>query len=543
MQTSALKVMARVNHAARKQWPLPPVIGHSGARAFSAAALPASYESWLRQMFPAYFTDTAGESIPFAAYHHDLWQWVWALRPGIAPSPLIAVWPRGGGKSTSVELACVAMGMFHLRRYALYISSRQEQADDHVGNNIASMFETINVDRLVGKYGSSRGWRHNRVRTMAGFTVDALGLDVAARGVKLEDARPDVLILDDLDEENDTERAILKKIRSLTRKLIPAGSGDLAVMGVQNLIHDQGIFSRLVDGRADFLSTRTVSGPYPAIHNLQVEGVGKEATIVSGDPLWLGLAVPRCQQMIRTMGYEAFMAECQHETVFLQGTMFGDLWQPGVHSVEPFLIPPQWGIRRSFDWGSSKPFSVGWWAHSDGATPAPDGRIYPKATRFRIMELYGWNGKPNEGLRLANTKMAERILDVERASPYAGRVQPGPADSAIFDVVNGTSVADEMGTMGLLWTPAQKGPGSRRQGWQVMRDQLEAATHWPMEGPGLFVFNTCRQFIRLVPIAPKDIVDPDDIHSDFEDHVLDEVRYECTMPFIWNAGRIKLQGY
>jgi hypothetical protein len=225
------------------------------------------------------------------------------------------------------------------------------------------------------------------------------------------------------------------------------------------------------------------------------------------------------------------------------GGYFDDLWRPEWHIVDPFPIPATWGIRRAFDWGSSDPFSVGWWAHSDGATPVPNGRIYPKNTRFRIMELYGWNGKPNEGVRFTTGEIARRIAELEAGSSYAGRIQPGPADTSIFDVVNGTSLADEMAGHGIGWTAAQKGRGSRRQGWQVMRQLLKASMQWPMEQPGLFVFATCRQFIRTVPVLPRDPMDPDDVDTDAEDHIADESRYECTMPFFWQAWRTPLKGY
>lgn len=203
----------------------------------------------------------------------------------------------------------------------------------------------------------------------------------------------------------------------------------------------------------------------------------------------------------------------------LAGGYFDDLWDPTTHVVEPFDVPHSWRIRRAFDWGSSKPFSVGWWAQSDGETPVTaQRRIYPKGTRFRVMELYGWNGKPNEGLRLTNTDIAKRIKAVEDESPYKGRIHPGPADSQVFDVVNGRSIAGEMETIGIRWQVAQKGPGSRRQGWQLMRQFLKAGRQWPMEEPGLFVFSTCRQFIRTVPVLPRDKMDADDVDSDAEDH-------------------------
>jgi len=34
-----------------------------------------------------------------------------------------------------------------------------------------------------------------------------------------------------------------------------------------------------------------------------------------------------------------------------------------------------------------------------------------------------------------------------------------------------------------------------------------------------FVFNTCRQFIRTVPVLPRDEIDMDDVDTAAEDHV------------------------
>lgn len=58
------------------------------------------------------------------------------------------------------------------------------------------------------------------------------------------------------------------------------------------------------------------------------------------------------------------------------------------HVIEPFEVPPQWRIYRSFDFGYARPFSVGWWAVDY------DNRLY------RILELYGCvPDEPNTGLR------------------------------------------------------------------------------------------------------------------------------------------------
>ena len=58
------------------------------------------------------------------------------------------------------------------------------------------------------------------------------------------------------------------------------------------------------------------------------------------------------------------------------GAFFGDVWSPDRNVIRPFAVPKGWHCFRSFDWGSSHPFSVGWWAIADG-TAAPDGVFYP----------------------------------------------------------------------------------------------------------------------------------------------------------------------
>lgn len=210
------------------------------------------------------------------------------------------------------------------------------------------------------------------------------------------------------------------------------------------------------------------------------------------------------------------------------GGMFDDVWEEGRHVLVPFAIPKSWRIDRAFDWGSSKPFSVGWWAESDGTEAImADGtkRTFPRGTLFRIAEWYGWNGRPNEGLKLSDAGIADGIVKHQTDLGIADRVRPGPADSSIFDETNGDSPAKIQERHKVRWEKADKSPGSRKRGWQLMRGRLMASKAPRMEEPGLFVFNTCRQFIRTFPVLPRSDKDPDDIDTDAEDHVADESRY------------------
>lgn len=294
---------------------------------------------WLTRVLPGYVGAT-GQELPdeaeelFAEHHLEFWRWLWAITPGIRPDPFIGVWPRGGAKSTSAEAACVGLGCRGRRNYGLYVCGTQAQADDHVGN-VASMLESAGVarwypgmsDRLVGKFGNAKGWRRNRVRTASGFTLDAIGLDTAARGAKLDEQRPDFIVIDDIDDPLDAPKTVAKKITTLTKGLIPAGSPDVGVLAIQNLIHRDGVFARFVDGRAKFLAKRRVSGPVPALigmrtqHEATAVGVGRDV-IIEGEPTWQGQSVETCQAQVDDWGLAAFRAEAQHDVAAREGALW-----------------------------------------------------------------------------------------------------------------------------------------------------------------------------------------------------------------------------
>ena len=103
------------------------------------------------------------------------------------------------------------------------------------------------------------------------------------------------------------------------------------------------------------------------------------------------------------------------------------------HVIEPFEIPSWWKIWRGFDFGYSKPFSVGWYA-ADG-----DGKVY------RIKEWYGCTKEPNTGLKLTPQEIAEGIREREENDPMLrGRQIIGVADPAIFEESRGESIAQMM---------------------------------------------------------------------------------------------------
>jgi hypothetical protein len=296
------------------------------------------WEPWLRTLFPTAVTHD------FAPHHRLYWDWLWAIELTTDPDPLVNIWSRGHAKSTNAELGAVALGSRRRRRYLLYVCRTQDQADDHV-QNIANKLESKAIaeyypgvaDRLVGKHGNSKGWRVNRLRCANGFTVDAVGLDTAARGVKLDDDRPDGIILDDIDNEHDTLETIAKNRRTITTGLIPAGTKNVMLLGAQNLIRRDGLFADLAgmevpddNGRPvkgpTFMQDRILSGPIPALIGMEYETTPEgKIRLTAGEPTWVGFDLDDCNVQVAKMGFSAFRSECQHEALDPAGGMFDHL--------------------------------------------------------------------------------------------------------------------------------------------------------------------------------------------------------------------------
>ena len=180
------------------------------------------------------------------------------------------------------------------------------------------------------------------------------------------------------------------------------------------------------------------------------------------------------------------------------------------HVIEPFTIPREWRIYRSYDFGYAKPFSCAWWAVDF------DGCIY------RILELYGCTENPNEGVRWTPEKQFAKIREIEDTHPWLkGRSISGVADPAIWDSSRGESVYETALRHRVYFSP---GDNRRIPGWMQMHYRMA----FDGEGyPQMYVFSGCRAFIRTIPELMFSDTEPEDLDTRQEDHVADECRYFC----------------
>lgn len=215
------------------------------------------------------------------------------------------------------------------------------------------------------------------------------------------------------------------------------------------------------------------------------------------------------------------------------GGALDDVWDVDIHIKPRFVIPKGWRIDRAMDWGSSHPFSVGWFAEANGEEVTfPNGWKFCPApgSLIQIAEWYGTEEiGTNKGLKLSAPDVAQGIIDREIELMSSGWIEtqpwPGPADNQIRDVRESDvdTIEKKMSKKGVRWVESDKSPGSRRNGLQLMRDRLEAAIRG--EGPALYFMRNCEASIETLPSLPRDEVKIDDVDTTAEDHAYDMVRY------------------
>ena len=238
--------------------------------------------------------------------------------------------------------------------------------------------------------------------------------------------------------------------------------------------------------------------------------------LLKRDPLY----VARLQQTGSAALVKAWL---EGDWNLVEGAFF-DRWSSR-NIVAPFEIPRFWTRFRSFDWGYAAPFSVGWWAVVSDDLATAEGVFLPRGALVRYREWYGSNGKAGEGLRMSAEEVARGI----KAREAGETVGFGVADPSIFREDVGPSIGARMRRAGVGFQPADN---TRLSGW----DQLRARIAGEDLGPMLVVFDTCRDFIRTVPVLQHDPTRLEDLAPHAEDHIADEARYAClSRPLIARA--------
>lgn len=185
------------------------------------------------------------------------------------------------------------------------------------------------------------------------------------------------------------------------------------------------------------------------------------------------------------------------------GQMFQE-WEAARHVVPARELPKHWPVLRGVDWGYSAPFCCLW-----GKRDPDTGRV------IVYREAYETGLTDRQQARL-----------IKLMTPTGERAAASHADPSMWTKKaheeKTFSTADEYAAEGIMLTP---GDNNRVMGVRKIHTLL---ANLPDGWPGLQVMETCPNLIRTLPALVRDVLNPDDVDSEGEDHAFDALKYMLT---------------
>lgn len=338
------------------------------------------WEHWVRYYFGASF------SRPFTRYQAQFWEWGWDLQPETYYRPRVECEPRGVGKSTNVQTLVVSL-LGRKRRFSVgYVSRLAEKAEQHY----AAIKRKLESAKLLADYphlkprtqtlkNASEQWSQEAIVTDAGQMVVPISLLGSKRGFKSkDDVRFDLVILDDIDDLKESPELRAKNLELLKSDVIAAGTDTTLFIVAQNLIHRDSICAQILDHRADILSNRIFSGPFPLLRHYDAEKVeledgAREWRITSGETFDQAIPIEYAERLLNQYGKSTFDRECQQLVNLVDENNDFREWSEPYHIVTRseviagfkragqdiadrrgrLRLPDRWHKGKGLDWGTT----------------------------------------------------------------------------------------------------------------------------------------------------------------------------------------------
>ncbi|MBZ9615308.1 hypothetical protein [Clostridium estertheticum] len=201
---------------------------------------------------------------PIADVHRELWEDIQDSIIGDGPEQIGRILPRGTGKSAFATYASTTWShCYGFKKYTLICSDIGSTAEKFIKDIKNTFLDNDYIEKAFGKLLDDRDKRYICNSTQLEFTnvsfLEAISSSSPMRGRKYDNCRPDLIILDDYQSEDDvrTEDARLKKWKRFSDdvkyasqkalyrngKLIKKGTTFIAVGTLQ---HKECFYSRLM---------------------------------------------------------------------------------------------------------------------------------------------------------------------------------------------------------------------------------------------------------------------------------------------------------
>lgn len=202
--------------------------------------------------------------------------------------------PRGHGKSTGgVEVPAIYHAAYCTRRFVVIVSDTWAQATDRlatvideVENNQVLRESFPDLRPAVDERGSLVRWRDDDVVFACGCRIMAAGAGKSLRGARKGAQRPDLLILDDLEDETSvaTPAALEKRLRWILRVALGLASATegISALWVGTILSRSALLNQATGAALDEGQDRPewARSWTPHVYSAEVRGSAKKPTIV-----------------------------------------------------------------------------------------------------------------------------------------------------------------------------------------------------------------------------------------------------------------------
>lgn len=285
------------------------------ARQRRIARLRANYAAFCEYYFPHFLTlrdKTTGEAIRTihnAPFHNRAAESI-RRTPNLKA---VFMWPRGHAKSTHMDVFVPLWLMFQEKRlisFMVVVGKSEDSAARLLGDIQA---ELTSNQRIIADYGeqrSSQSWTEGEFKTSGGVKFLAVGRGQSPRGLRDREARPDYIVIDDLDDDELCRNE--KRVHDITDWVKEA------------------LFGALDVGRGRFLMVGNLISKNSVLYNIaHTSGVVLSKVTAldkQGNPTWADKWTREEADNYRQfVGYRAWEKEMMHNPI-TDGTIFRAQW-------------------------------------------------------------------------------------------------------------------------------------------------------------------------------------------------------------------------
>lgn len=257
-------------------------------------------------------------------------------------------WPRGHAKSTHMDIFTPLWLMFQPKRlidFMVVVGKSEDSANRLLGDIQAELQYNKRIIADYGKQMSMGDWTEGEFTTKDGVHFLACGRGQSPRGLRKREARPDYIVIDDLDDDELCRNP--RRVREMTDWVKEALFGALDVgrgrfIMVGNLISKTSVL-------ADICKTK-------GVHVSEVKAVDGE-----GNPVWREKwTKEEARAYAEFVGYRAWEKEMMHNPI-IEGTVFKQEWikyakRPAWRDFDELVlyIDPSWKSKKTNDTKAAK---------------------------------------------------------------------------------------------------------------------------------------------------------------------------------------------